>query len=76
MIPARYAHILFGFMLSGMMSFIVSGISTFVTLGLVSDFVVQWLGGWMPSWAVAFPTVLFVAPLARRFVAALTVKDE
>ena len=29
MIPARYAPILFGFLLSGMMSFLVSGLSTF-----------------------------------------------
>ena len=75
MIPARYGHILFGFMLSGMMSFIVSGISTFVAIGLAPGFVGHWLGGWLPSWAVAFPTVLFVAPLARKLVAAITIKD-
>lgn len=75
MIPARFAHIAFGFILSGMMSFLVSGISTFLAIGMVPGFVAQWLGGWLPSWAVAFPIVLIVAPLARRLVAALTIKE-
>ena len=72
MIPARYAHIAFGLLLSGMMSFIVSGISTFLAIGMGPDFFGQWIGGWLPSWAVAFPVVLFVAPLARRMVAQIT----
>lgn len=76
MIPQRFAHIAFGFLLSGMMSFLVSGISTFLAIGMVPGFVGQWMGGWLPSWAVAFPIVLFVAPLARRLVAMITVKDE
>ncbi len=76
MIPKRYAHIAFGLLLSGMMSFIVSGISTFFAIGLVPGFVAQWMGGWLPSWAVAFPIVLVVAPFARRLVAALTIKEE
>ncbi|MEO0669014.1 MAG: DUF2798 domain-containing protein [Pseudomonadota bacterium] len=76
MIPARYAHIVFGFFLSGMMSLLVSGISTFLAIGLVSDFVAQWIGAWLPSWAIAFPAVLIVAPFARRIVAAITVRDD
>ncbi|MEX0311620.1 MAG: DUF2798 domain-containing protein [Tateyamaria sp.] len=75
MIPARYAHIAFGFVLSGMMSFLVSGISTFLTLGAVSGFVGLWVGAWLPSWAVAFPIVLIVAPVARRLVGAITRPD-
>ena len=76
MIPARYAHIAFGFFLSGMMSFLVSGISTFLAVGLVSGFLGLWIGAWLPSWAVAFPIVLFVAPLARRLVAKMTIPDS
>ena len=74
-IPARNAHIAFGFVLSGMMSFLVSGISTFLALGLAAGFFGQWIGAWLPSWAVAFPIVLFVAPLARRMVGKLTIPE-
>ncbi|MEO0402233.1 MAG: DUF2798 domain-containing protein [Pseudomonadota bacterium] len=76
MIPARFAHILFGFLLSGMMSFLVSGISTYLAIGLVQGFFGQWMSGWLPSWALAFPAVLVVAPFARRLVAALTIKGQ
>lgn len=76
MIPARYAHIAFGFVLSGMMSFLVSGISTFLTIGTVMGFFGLWIGAWLPSWAVAFPIVLVVAPLARKLVAAMTIKED
>lgn len=76
MIPARHAHIAFGFVLSGMMSFLVSGISTFLTVGPVSGFVWQWIGAWLPSWAVAFPIVLVVAPIARKLVAKFTVPES
>ena len=54
------------------MSCIVSGIATARALGLDPGFLLNWGTSWLTSWAVAFPTVLVVAPLARRLVAALT----
>jgi hypothetical protein len=72
MIPARYTPILFGLILSGLMSLIVSGIATLRALGFGPGLVGNWLTAWAFSWAVAFPTVLFVAPLTRRLVARLT----
>lgn len=72
MIPARFAPILFGFFLSGLMSALVSGVSTLRAVGLIDGVVALWLGNWLSSWAVAFPAVLIVAPLARRLVAWLT----
>jgi hypothetical protein len=71
MIPARFAPILFGLILSGLMSFIVSGLSTFRALGLVDHFALVWLGNWAVSWTIAFPTVLLVAPITRRIVGKL-----
>ena len=70
MIPARHAPILFGFILSGLMSCIVSGLSTLRALGL-EEFLGNWMGNWAISWAVAFPVVLVMAPIARRIVARL-----
>lgn len=68
MIPARYEHMLFGFVLSGLMSCIVSGISTLRAAGLVEGFAGLWLSAWLTSWLVAFPVVLVVAPASRRIV--------
>jgi hypothetical protein len=67
----RFAPILFGFVLSALMSFVVSGIATFRNAGLVDGFFSLWVGAWLPSWLVAFPVVLVVAPIARRFVGLL-----
>ncbi len=72
MIPARFAPILFGLILSGLMSLIVSGIATFRAAGLSEGFVGLWLGAWLASWIVAFPTVLVVAPFTRRLVGRIT----
>ena len=69
--PARFAPVLFGFVLSALMSFVVSGIATFRNFGLVEDFFGLWIGAWVPSWLIAFPVVLVVAPIARRFVGML-----
>lgn len=69
--PTRYAPILFGFILSALMSFLVSGIATFRNAGLVDGFFNIWLSAWLPSWLIAFPVVLVVAPIARRLVGVL-----
>jgi hypothetical protein len=71
MISPRFAPVVFGFVLSAMMSFIVSGIATMRTAGLGDGFINLWIGAWLPSWLVAFPVVLVVAPVARRAVQSL-----
>ncbi len=68
-LPARLAPILFGLLLSGLMSLIVSGIATLRALGLPPDFIAKWLTAWLAAWAIAFPSVLVVAPIVRRIVA-------
>lgn len=73
--PARFAPVLFGFVLSALMSFVVSGIATFRNAGLVDGFFNLWVGAWLPSWLVAFPVVLVVAPIARRLVGSLVKAD-
>lgn len=71
MLPARLGPVLFGLLLSGMMSALVSGIATLRAIGWVEGLGAMWLGAWLSSWAVAFPAVLVVAPLARRLVGRL-----
>lgn len=72
MIPARFAPVVFGFILSGLMSCIVSAIATLRAVGLPPDFVALWMSSWVFAWAVAFPTVLVIAPITRKLVARLT----
>ncbi|MFT3673489.1 DUF2798 domain-containing protein [Aestuariivirga sp.] len=64
----RFAPVLFGFVLSALMSLIVSGIATLKNAGFADGFLGLWISAWLPSWLIAFPTVLVVAPMARRFV--------
>jgi hypothetical protein len=64
----KFAPVLFGFVLSALMSFVVSGIATFRSAGLIDGFFPLWISAWLPSWLIAFPVVLVVAPIARRFV--------
>ena len=71
MFPARVAPVLFGLILSGLMSLLVSGISTARAAGLGPAFLHLWLGAWLPACAVAFPLLLVVAPITRRIVARL-----
>ena len=68
MIPARFAPVLFGLFLSGLMSLVVSGIATFRAAGGAEAFPTLWLGAWLTSWLIAFPVVLVVAPITRRVV--------
>ena len=71
MFPARFAPVLFGLILSGLMSCMVSGISTLRAVGLAEGFFGKWMASWGVSWAVAFPVVLVVAPITRRIVSKL-----
>lgn len=66
--PARFAPALFGFILSGFMSFAVSGIAMLRNAGVVDGLLGLWVNAWLPSWAFAFPVVLIVAPITRRMV--------
>ena len=74
MIPRKFAPVLFGFILSGLMSLLVSGIATFRATGAVPQFASLWAGAWLTAWLFAFPIVLLVAPVARKAVERLTVE--
>lgn len=67
MIPKKLVPILFGLIVSGLMSFVVSGVSTYSSIGMVN--MDLWMTNWMKSWAVAFPTILVVAPMVRGMLA-------
>jgi hypothetical protein len=68
MIPRKFAPVLFGLILSGLMSLLVSGISTLRATGPIPGFAALWISAWLTAWLFAFPIVLFAAPMARRAV--------
>ncbi len=68
-IPKRFESVVFGLLLSGMMSFLVTGIANLMGVGVSHpEFVAKWMRSWGTSWAFAFPVVLFVAPVVRKIV--------
>jgi Protein of unknown function (DUF2798) len=71
-IPARYAPILFGALLSLIMVSLVSAFVIAVTQGFHAEFGSQWLKSCLMTWPVAFPTVTVIAPWVRRLVGHLT----
>jgi hypothetical protein len=75
-IPARFAPILFGALLSLIMVSLVSAFVIAITQGLHSGFATQWLRSCLTTWPVAFPIVTVVAPWVRRVVGYLTVQSS
>ena len=71
-IPARFAPIVFGALLSAIMVAIVSAFVLVTTHGLYPGFAAQWLKSCALTWPVAFPTVTLLAPWVRRVVGRLT----
>jgi len=71
-VSPRLAPYVFSLLVSGTMSCIVSGVSTW-RAGVESGFLSVWLTeAWPLGWGIAYPTLLCVAPVARRLVAAVT----
>ena len=68
MIPAKYEQITFIFFVSICMSCVVSGVSVLNTAGFIEKFFGFRMTGWLKSWIIAFPSLLVIAPLVRRFV--------
>ncbi len=71
-IPARFAPIVFGSLLSAIMVALVSAFVIAVTQGVHPGFATQWARSCATTWPVAFPTVTLVAPWVRRIVGRVT----
>ncbi len=71
-IPARFAPILFGALLSVFMVSIVSAFVLATSQGVHSGFAAQWIRSCATTWPVAFVAVTLVAPWVRKVVACVT----
>lgn len=63
---ARVRQLVFGFYMSGIMSFLMSGVITLLNTGIDAGYPGRWAAAFLVAWAVAFPLVTFIAPLAGR----------
>ena len=71
-IPARFAPIVFGALLSAIMVAIVSAFVLATAQGLHPGFAAQWARSCASTWPVAFVAVTLVAPMVRKVVARVT----
>lgn len=71
-IPARFAPVAFGAVLSIIMVAIVSAFVLATSQGLQPGFATQWLKSCATTWPVAFVSVTLVAPWVRRIVGRIT----
>jgi Protein of unknown function (DUF2798) len=70
-LPAWTQAPLFAILTTGFASFMVSGIATLRAIGLRTDFLANWISGWLYSWPVAAVAMYFVAPHVRRLLLSL-----
>ena len=71
-IPARFAPIAFGALLSVLMVSIVSAFVLATSQGVHPGFAAQWIRSCATTWPVAFVAVTLVAPWVRKVVARVT----
>jgi hypothetical protein len=71
-IPARFAPILFGALLSALMVMLVSAFVLATSQGIGPGFLGLWISSCLKTWPVAFVAVTLLAPLVRKIVARLT----
>ena len=64
-LPPKFQVYIMPLLLTMIMTAIVSGISTLRAVGLSGN-VHVWLGSWLWSWLIAYPTILVVMPFAKR----------
>ncbi len=76
MFDKRYRRYIQSFLLVMPMTGIVTAVNTLVTKGIAALLTVAILKGWGISLLVAFPIVLFMAPLAAKITDRLVKSDR
>ena len=71
-IPARFAPIVFGALLSAIMVALVSAFVLATSRGIHPGFAAQWMRSCATTWPVAFVAVTLVAPWVRKLVGRVT----
>jgi hypothetical protein len=64
----KHINWLMPLMLSGIMSGSISCFNMLMNKGLSAEFLNMWLRAWSMSWLIAFPLIMVVLPLVRKFL--------
>lgn len=67
----KYQPLVFAFFMALIMSFLMSGVISVINLGVPDNFLTIWFHAWWSAFVIAFPIVLFVAPMVRKITAKL-----
>jgi hypothetical protein len=67
-LPAKAAPFVLPLILTFMMTLVVSGVSTWRAIGGDAGWLWVWGRSWMVSWAVAYPIMVLVLPVAQRLM--------
>lgn len=70
-LPPKWGLIVMPLLMSGMMSGIICMVNLLRVFGWRMDVLQEWPSTWLMAWAVAFPSVLLVMPVAKRITAKL-----
>ena len=71
MFSAKYRIVVFAFLMALFMSGFMSLVISVFNVGLVNNIISIWLTAWAFAFCVAFPTVIFVAPVVHKLTAKL-----
>ncbi|WP_398483769.1 DUF2798 domain-containing protein [Tardiphaga sp.] len=71
LIPARYSHLTFGVIQSGLTSGVSAAVAS-VPFWQERSFLAHWLSAWVISWLIMLPIVVFAAPFIKAFVHRIT----
>lgn len=58
--------IIFAFFMSLTMTLIISGVLSVINIGFTADLLSSWLKSFSIVFPIAFPSAIFVAPLAKK----------
>jgi len=70
-IPARYSHLTFGVIQSGLTSGVSAAVAS-VPFWQEHSFIAHWLSAWLISWLIMLPIVVFAAPVIKALVHRMT----
>lgn len=76
LIPKKYTHYVFSFFMALLMSCIMSFVITVFNVGMVEDIIILWLKAWLFAFSVAFPTVVLVSPIVKKWVGVFVSTDK
>lgn len=71
LIPARYSHLTFGVIQSGLTSGVSAAVAS-APFWPQQTFMSHWLSSWSISWLIMLPIVILAAPVIRGFVQKMT----